>query len=72
MDREVQIIVIKRALEKFETQKKLADTIDSSQIQVSRYATGKRDIPLSLFLRILKNIGGKIRLPSRSKKGFKR
>jgi DNA-binding transcriptional regulator YdaS (Cro superfamily) len=55
--------VIKIAIEKYGTQQKLARRIKSNQVQINRYATGKRDMPVSIFLKILRLIGGKIELP---------
>jgi len=52
------------ATRKFGSQSVLADLIESNQVQLSRYATGKRDMPLSVFLKILKAVGGKIQLPN--------
>jgi len=62
MNRRIQIKIMKLAIAKYKTQANLAVKIKSNQIQISRYATGQRDMPLSLFLTVLNLLGGKIEL----------
>jgi len=62
MNRRIQIKIMKLAIAKYKTQANLAVKIKSNQIQISRYATGQRDMPLSLFLTVLNLVGGKIEL----------
>lgn len=62
MTTSVQKKVLKLAIEKHGSQTKLAEHLKTNQIQISRYATGARDMPLSMFLKMLRMIGGKIAL----------
>lgn len=60
MTSSVQKKVFKLAIEKYGSQQKLADELGTNQIQISRYATCTRDVPLSVFIKVLKKIKGKI------------
>jgi len=60
MTTSVQRKIFKLAIKKYGSQKQVAEELDTNQIQVSRYATCSRDMPLSIFIKLLKKIGGKI------------
>jgi len=61
----IQQYILNLAIRKSKTQANLAEFLGTNQVQISRYHTGKRDMPLSLFLKVLRFLGGKIELRNR-------